>query len=453
MTEPDLFEGAGHEPPRADHGATDSHVPLATRMRPRSLDEFQGQEHLLGDGMPLRRLIERDAVGNTILWGPPGTGKTTLVRIIANNTRSVFIPFSAVTEGVPRIREVVRQAEALRKSSGRPSILFVDEVHHFSRSQQDTFLPHVEAGTITLIGATTQNPSFELNGALLSRASVYVLEPLEPRHIRAILHEAVRDAERGLGGVDLDVEEDAYQALAEQVDGDARRALNALEIAAELAGSGGVVTLDLASRALQQRLPRYDKSGEEHFNLISAFHKSVRGSDPHAAMYWLARMLEAGEQPRYILRRLAAIASEDVGLADPQALPITMAALQSFEFLGPPEGYLPIAEATIYLATAPKSNRSYAALKQAMQAARKTPAEPVPMHLRNAPSGLLAELGYHQGYQYPFDRPEHYSPQDYLPDALDGLEVYTPSSFGFEKKIAERLAWWNAEKDRRRGDT
>lgn len=469
MSEPDLFgvdgwaaggagTGAGEtesgRPSSAREGADvrvardrrPAAAPLAARMRPRSLEEFVGQEQLVGPGRALAELIERDDVGSVILWGPPGTGKTTLARIIAERTRATFVAFNAVTEGVPRLREIIREAEARLEATGRRTILFCDEIHRFNKAQQDAFLPHVEAGTISLIGATTENPSFEVNGALLSRARVFVLEPLSEDDLARILRRAIDDAERGLGALGLHVDEEAIAVMAREADGDARRALNALEAAAALAGPGGTITVETAREALQRRFARYDKSGEEHYNLISALHKSVRGSDPQGALYWLARMLDGGEDPLYIARRLVRMAVEDIGLADPQALPIAIAARDAYHFLGSPEGDLALAEAAVYLATAPKSNRIYRAFGAAKATARETPAEPVPLHLRNAPTRLMKDLGYGKDYRYAFDSEDHYVPQDYLPERLGGTTFYEPSGFGFEKKIAERLAWWEARR-------
>lgn len=445
MDELALFEDRDEKSRREE--VVRSAAPLAARMRPRNLEEFVGQEQILGPGRALGELIAKDEVGSLILWGPPGIGKTTLARIIAERTRATFVPFSAVVDGVPRLREIVREAEARLAATGRKTILFCDEIHRFNKSQQDAFLPHVEAGTISLIGATTENPSFEVNGALLSRARVFVLEPLSEEDLRKILDRALTDADRGLAGWELEVDDEALAVIAHEADGDARRALNALEAAATLAGKGGRITVQVAKEALQRRFARYDKSGEEHYNLISALHKSVRGSDPQGALYWLSRMLEGGEDPLYIARRLVRIAVEDIGLADPQALPIALAARDAYHFLGSPEGELALAEAAVYLATAPKSNRLYMALGAARDAARQTPAEPVPHHLRNAPTRLMKDLGYGREYRYAFDSEDHYIPQTYLPDRLKRRTFYEPSGFGFEKRIAERLAWWE---DRRK---
>jgi len=421
-------------------------APLAARMRPRDLDEYVGQQHILGPGRALRVMIESDDVPSLILWGPPGTGKTTLARIIAERTQSAFVRFSAVTEGVPRVREIIAEAEERLRAGGPSTILFCDEIHRFNRAQQDAFLPHVEAGTVTLIGATTENPSFEVNGALLSRARVFVLEPLPADELEKLLARALGDAERGLGELRLEAEPEALALLAEEADGDARRALNALEAASGLVERGGTITAQVAREALQRRMARYDKSGEEHYNLISALHKAVRGSDPDGALYWLARMLDGGEDPLYLARRLVRMAVEDIGLADPQALAVTVAARDAFHFLGSPEGDLALAQAAVYLATAPKSNRVYAGYGAAMGRARETPAAPVPLHIRNAPTRLMKDLGYGSGYKYAFAAEDHYLPQEYLPDALRGERFYEPSEFGFEKRIGERLDWWAARR-------
>jgi putative ATPase len=419
--------------------------PLAARMRPRTLDEFVGQQQLLGPGKPLRDAIERGAVSSMIFWGPPGTGKTTLGRLIAEYSDREFVPFSAVTEGVPRVREIVAEAGE-RLAMGRGTILFVDEIHRFNRAQQDAFLPSVENGTLTLVGATTENPSFEINGALLSRTRVFVLQPLSAEDIEGLIRRALDDAVRGLGAQQLTLDEDALRSIAIEADGDARRALTVLEAAAAPVGEGGRITVEVAREAMQKRFARYDKAGEEHFNLLSAYHKSLRGSDPQGALYWMARMLDGGEDPMTLFRRAIAMAAEDIGLADPNALVMAVAARDAFHMLGPPEGYLPLAEMTIYLATAPKSNSAKVALGAALEAARETPAAPVPMHIRNAPTGLMKELGYGKGYRYAHDSPDAYLPQEYLPDELRGTRLYQPGPFGYEKKVAERLEWWERRK-------
>jgi putative ATPase len=416
--------------------------PLAARLRPRTLEEFAGQEAILAPGKPLGDAIRRGDVGSAIFWGPPGSGKTTLANLIARYTEREFVGFSAVTEGIQRVREIIREAEARRDGLGRGTILFCDEIHRFNRAQQDAFLPHVESGVVTLIGATTENPSFEINGALLSRCRVFVLEPLRVTDIRSVLDRALADGERGLGTMNLIAREGALDFLAEQADGDARRALTVLEAAAQQVGAGGELTRDLLANVLARRLPAYDKSGEGHYNLISALHKAVRGSDPQGALYWLARMIEGGEDPLYITRRVVRMAAEDIGLADPQALAIALAAKDTYHFLGSPEGELAIAQAVVYLATAPKSNRVYAAWGEALEAARESPAAPVPLHIRNAPTGLMKQLGYGKGYQYAHDFEEAYVPQEYLPDEMAGRTFYQPGEMGFEKKIAERLAYW-----------
>jgi putative ATPase len=436
------------ENPTLFQEATDRAQPLAARMRPASLDEFVGQEHVLGPGKPLRTAIETGAIGSIVLWGPPGSGKTTLGRLIASYTEREFVPFSSVTEGVPRIREIVAEAKQ-RQAMGRGTILFADEIHRLNKAQQDAFLPHVEAGTITLVGATTENPSFEINGALLSRVRVFVLKPLAPAHVRALLERALSDNERGLGSLALDVDDAALDLIAEEADGDARRALTVLEAAAEHAGAGGRIDQPAAREAMQLRFARFDKGGEEFYNSLSAFHKSLRGSDPQAALYWMARWVQGGGDPMVLFRRALAMAAEDIGLADPEALKLAVAARDAYHMLGEPEGFLPLAEMVVYLATAPKSNSAKVALGAAMEAAEQTPAEGVPMHLRNAPTSLMKELGYHAGYQYAHDVPEAYIPQEYLPDKLRGRTFYQPGPFGFEKEIAKRLAWWEELKRRR----
>jgi putative ATPase len=419
-------------------------------MRPATLDEFVGQEHLLARGKPLRDAIEGGTIGSVILWGPPGSGKTTLGRLIAAYTDREFVPFSSVTEGVPRIREVVAEAQQ-RLAVGRGTILFADEIHRLNKAQQDAFLPHVETGTITLVGATTENPSFEINGALLSRVRVFVLQPLSPGHIRALLERALAQPERGLGERQLQVNDAALDLIAEEADGDARRALTVLEAAAEHVGAHGSIDESVAREAMQLRFARFDKWGEETYNMLSAFHKSLRGSDAQGALYWMARFVEGGGDPMILFRRALAMAAEDIGLADPEALKLVVAARDAYHMLGPPEGYLPLAEMVVYLATAPKSNSAKVALGEAMKAAQDTPAEAVPLHIRNAPTNLMKELGYHAGYQYAHDVPEAYIPQEYLPDKLRGRTFYQPGPYGFEKEIGKRIAWWE-ELKRRKAD-
>ncbi|MGE5092870.1 MAG: replication-associated recombination protein A [Bacillota bacterium] len=426
--------------------------PLAARMRPRTLDEYVGQRHLLAPGKPLREAVEKGTPGSIIFWGPPGSGKTTLAHLIAASTGRVFVPFSAVTEGVPRIREIVNEARARLASGGRQTILFIDEIHRLNKAQQDSLLPPTEQGVVTLIGATTENPSFEINGALLSRTRVFVLQPLSADDVAAVVRRALADGERGLGALDLRIGDDAVALISAEADGDARRALTVLEAAAAHVGPGGTIDTEVAREAMQKRFARYDKAGEEHFNLLSAYHKSLRGSDPQGALYWMARMLDGGEDPMTLFRRAIAMAAEDIGLADPAALQIAVAARDAFHMLGPPEGYLPLAEMTIYLATAPKSNSTKRALDAALQAAQETPAAPVPLHIRNAPTALMKELGYHAGYRYAHDSPDAYLPQEYLPDELEGRTLYTPGGFGYEKRIAERLEWWRKLKEQGGGD-
>lgn len=420
-------------------------APLAARLRPRTLDEVAGQSHLLGPGKPLRVAIERGETGSVLFWGPPGTGKTTIARLIARHVEAEFIPFSAVTDGVPRLREIVGEAEK-RRVLGRRTVLFVDEIHRFNRGQQDALLPHVESGLLTLIGATTENPSFELNGALLSRMRVFVLEPLAPEALGELVDRALSDAERGLGDRAWKLAPEGRALLVAESDGDARRALTVLEAAAVLASAAedAEITHARVVEALQTRFAHYDKSGEHHFNAISAYHKAMRGSDPQGALYWLARMLAGGEDPLYVARRTVRFATEDIGLADPRALEIAIAARDAFHFLGSPEGELALAEAAVYCATAPKSNRIYVAWKAAQAAAADTPAAPVPLHIRNATTALMKELGYGAGYEYAHDAPEGYTPQDYLPEEVADRTFYEPGEFGFEKEIAKRLAWWRS---------
>ncbi len=422
-------------------------APLAERMRPGTLEEFVGQDHILGEGKLLRRLIESDQVTSLILWGPPGSGKTTLARIIANHTKSHFIFFSAILSGVKDIREVIKEAEEERKYHGRKTILFIDEIHRFNKAQQDAFLPYVEKGVVTIIGATTENPSFEVIAPLLSRCKVLVLNSLKDDDILNILAVALSDKEKGIGELSLSADSEALAFIAEQAGGDARIALNTLETAAKLS-KNGVIDLGAAREAVQRKPLLYDKGGEEHYNVISAFIKSMRGSDPDGALYWLARMLEAGEDPIFILRRMVILASEDVGNADPRALQVAVSALQGFQLVGLPEGRIIMAQAVTYLATAPKSNASYMGIEQALAEVRKSGALPVPMHIRNAPTRLMKDLGYGKNYKYAHNYAEGYVTQDYLPDEIKGSKFYDPAGHGYEKSIKERMEWMKGKKEK-----
>ncbi len=443
--------------PNAGSGA-DATRPLADRMRPRTLDEYVGQEHLIGPGKPLRTQVDRDDTGSLIFWGPPGTGKTTLAKIIANLTKAEFIEFSAVLAGIKEIKQVMADAERARQYGTR-TIVFIDEIHRFNKAQQDAFLPHVEKGNIRLIGATTENPSFEINSALLSRCRVYVLKPLTEEQIVMLLRRALADHDHGLGEKNLIASDDVLKKIASYTSGDARSAYNVLEVAAGLAKSpllakdarNGAptaeenqrrereITDEIVRDALQKRILLYDKSGEEHYNLISALHKSVRNSDPDAALYWLGRMLEAGEDPLYVARRVVRMAVEDIGLADPNALALCMAARDAVDFIGMPEGNLALAQAVVYLSAAPKSNALYTAYGDVLKDVEQTAADSVPLHLRNAPTSLMKGLGYGQGYQYAHDLDDKVADMQCLPDNLRDRVYYRPTNEGIEKRIRERL--------------
>jgi len=422
-------------------------APLATRMRPTTFNDFVGQEHIVGRGRVLRRAIEAGQLPSFILWGPPGSGKTTLAFIIANTTNSHFSPISAVSAGVSDLRRIIEEAKERRKMYQKRTILFIDEIHRFNKAQQDAVLPFVEDGTITLIGATTENPSFEVISPLLSRCQVVTLSPLTHAEINVILLRALKDKLKGLGALNVELAPEALSHLITMSNNDARVALNALEMAALTtppdAEGKRHITLPTIEDAVQHRALRYDKAGELHYDLISALHKSMRGSDPDASLYWLARMIEAGEDPLYIARRLVRFASEDVGMADPQALVVAMAAQQAVHFIGLPEGNLALAEAAVYLATAPKSNSLYQAYSKVQEEVKQGPGESVPLHLRNPVTPLMKEMGYGKGYKYAHDYPGHFVEQQNLPDSLKGKRYYTPSDQGYEKTIIDRLkAWW-----------
>ncbi len=451
MTSGDLFHDAD-----AARGRPPG-TPLAERMRPKTLDELVGQDEVLAPGKPLREAIERDLLQSLILWGPPGSGKTTLARIIADRSRADFVAFSAVLAGIKEVRDVMAAAERRRRELGRRTIVFIDEIHRFNKAQQDAFLPRVEHGDIILIGATTENPSFEVNAALLSRSKVFVLRGLGLQATLQILERALVDEEHGLGRAGLKIEPGVLEAIARYANGDARAALNLLEFVAHSApratadapADSDRITVALVEQAAQRRALLYDKQGEEHYNIISALHKSMRNSDPDAAVYWLARMLEAGEDPLYVARRLVRFASEDIGNADPQALTVAVAAKDAVHFIGMPEGNTALAQAAIYMATAPKSNAVYQAYSRASRDAQQDVAEPVPLHLRNAPTPLMKGLGYGRGYQYAHDEPDAVAAMDCLPESLKGREYYTPTDRGFEEGIRRRMEAWREKKRER----
>jgi putative ATPase len=435
----------------------ESQRPLADRMRPKTLGEYVGQPQLLGEGSLLRKAIAEDRIFSMVFWGPPGSGKTTLARLLARETKSIFTSFSAVLSGVKEIRSVVEEAAGQWRHHRRRTILFVDEIHRFNKAQQDAFLPHVESGLITLIGATTENPSFEVIAPLLSRCRVFLLKPFSEEELSLIIRGALEDRERGLGTLGVELDDDARDMILWSSDGDARTVLNHLEAAATMVVSEPGkrkkfrISREIMEKVLQKRVLQYDKTGEEHYNLISAMHKSLRGSDPDAALYWLGRMIAAGEDPLYIARRMVRFASEDIGNADPHALMLAMAAMQAFQFIGQPEGELALAQTAIYLATAPKSNALYTAYGRVRDTIEKTGSLPVPLHIRNAPTRLMKDIGYGHGYKYAHDYNDAYVPQDYLPEKLQGKGLfYVPSGRGYEKTIQERLDVWrrkNKSKD------
>jgi putative ATPase len=449
----DLFEYSA----RKDASVT---RPLADRIRPRNLDEFIGQRHAVGEGTLIRHAIQKDRIFSMILWGPPGCGKTTLAGIFASQTHCHFVHFSAVLSGVKEIRSVIEDAKNQQTLFRKKTVLFVDEIHRFNKAQQDAFLHHVENGLITLIGATTENPSFEVIPPLMSRCRVITLNPLSAEDIDAIMRNALKDRERGLGNMNLIVDEDALSHLVRLSDGDARTALNSLETAASLIASSRedssekkpkTITLQDVERAMERKALLYDKTGDEHYNLISAFHKSLRGSDPDAAAYWLGRMLSAGEDPFYVARRMVRFASEDIGNADPHALGVALSAMEAFRFLGHPEGELALVQAAIYLATAPKSNSIYTAYGSVKAVIDKHGALPVPLHIRNAPTALMREIGYGKDYKYAHDYKDAYAPQDYLPEKLEGRYFYKPTARGYENRIKQWLEKWRTLKQKEKG--
>jgi len=448
----DFFE----EPVEAREGEAEGPRPLADRMRPRTLEEFVGQSQLLGENALLRRLIREDRIPSMIFWGPPGCGKTALAAIIAKTTRSLFVQISAVAAGLRDVKPIMEQARRNRRQHGRSTILFVDEIHRFNKIQQDAFLPHVENGTITLIGATTENPSFSIIAPLLSRCKVFVLYALSEAQLRTIVERALKDAERGLGSLHVEISDSVVGHVVRLADGDARRALNLLEMVVSSVapdGSGKIaVTVEAVEQITQRTNLLYDREGEEHYNLISALHKSLRSSDPQGALYWLARMLAAGEEPLYCARRMIRFAAEDIGTADPRALEVSVAAWEAYNKLGSPEGELALAEAAVYLATAPKSNSIYSAWQKVEEAIEKHGSLPVPLHIRNAPTPLMKALDYGKDYQYDHDSPDHFSGQACLPEEIAGTQFYEPGPFGFEKDIRRRLEWWAKKRAERRGE-
>jgi len=439
----DLFE-------KEKKGKNVGRTPLADRMRPETLDEFVGQKHILEKGSVLRKAIEEDKIQSLLFWGPPGTGKTTLAHIIAKATGAHFVSFSAVLSGIKEIKEVIAEAAKMKQLYNRRTILFVDEIHRFNKAQQDAFLPHVEKGNIILIGATTENPSFEVISALLSRTMVYTLNPLNEEELKIIIDRAIKDKERGLGNLNVELEDKALDYMAQMANGDARIALSTLEFAVLTTppDEKGIrkINLKIAQETMQKKALVYDKGGEEHYNIISALHKSLRGSDPDAALYWLGRMLAGGEDPLYIARRMVRFASEDIGNADPQALQVAIAAKEAYHFLGSPEGELALAQAAVYLATAPKSNAVYKAFDLVQEDIQRTQALPAPLHIRNASTPLMKDLGYGKDYKYPHDFPDHFVDETYLPENLKDRKYYQPTDFGFEKEIKKRLEWWQKKK-------